>query len=141
MAGVLLFDGVCNLCNGAVQFVLDRERDAGALKFAPLQSDVALQLLTDAVGDEEARAIVGGADGPRSMVLVEDGKVYVRSTGALRVARKLRWPWRWGYAFLLVPRFVRDAVYDFVGTHRYRWFGKSETCRVPTPDLRARFLA
>ena len=127
---VVLFDGVCNLCNGAVNFIIDRDPD-GYFRFAPLQSDVAEQLLagTDA------------ADAPLdTIVLVEDGAAYVRSTAALRIARRLSGLWPLLSAFLVVPRPLRDAVYDWIAANRYRWFGRREQCRVPTPGLKDRFL-
>lgn len=139
---VVLFDGTCNLCNGAVQFILDHER-GGALRFAALQSEAGSALLERAAGVEAARALLAGARGdgdPDSVVLVEDDRAYTHSTAALRIARYLRWPYRGLVLFTVVPRFVRDAVYRFVARRRYRWFGKSETCRVPTPELRARLL-
>lgn len=140
---VVLFDGTCNLCNGAVQFIIDRER-APELKFAALQSEAGRGVLAEAVGDAEAAKLAGGATGsgdPDSVVLVEGGRVYTHSTAGLRLASRLRWPWSWCVVFFVVPRFVRDAVYRFIARNRYRWFGKEETCRVPTPELRARFLA
>lgn len=77
---------------------------------------------------------------PTSIVLVEDGRAYARSTAALRIARHLSFPWKLAWAWVIVPRFFRDWVYDFVARHRYRWFGKKDVCMVPTPELRARFL-
>lgn len=139
---VVLFDGVCNLCNGAVQLILDNERDA-SLHFAALQSEAAAKLLANVTGESEARALRAGATGsgePDSVVLVEDGRVYTCSTAAIRMARYLRAPWSWARVFALVPRPVRDAAYRFIARHRYRWFGRTETCRVPTPALKARFL-
>jgi predicted DCC family thiol-disulfide oxidoreductase YuxK len=126
----VLFDGVCNLCNGAVNFIIDRD-PSGYFRFAPLQSDVAERLLAET---DAADATLD------TIVLVEDGTAYVRSTAALRIARRLSGPWPLFYAFLAVPRPLRDAVYDWVAAHRYRWFGRREQCRVPTPDLKARFL-
>lgn len=128
---VLLFDGVCNLCNGAVAFVIRRDPRA-RFRFAPLQSAAADALL----------ASLGVARGglPDSFVLVEDGRVHVRSTAALRVARRLRCPWPLLAVVLLVPRFLRDPVYDLIARNRYRWFGRREACMVPTAELRARFL-
>lgn len=126
---MLLFDGVCNLCNGAVDFVLRHER-APTLQFAALQSVAGIELL---------RAH-GVAPALETMVLVEPGRVSVRSTAALRVARHLRAPWSWAFAWLIVPRPLRDLVYRVVARNRLRWFGERETCRVPTPELRARFL-
>ncbi len=126
---MLLFDGVCNLCNGAVDFVLRHER-APTLRFAALQSAAGVELL-------RAHRL---SEALETMVLVEDGRVSVQSTAALRAARHLRAPWSWAYALLILPRPLRDAVYRIVARNRLRWFGERETCRVPTPELRARFL-
>ena len=127
---VILFDGVCNLCNGAVNFVIDRD-PVGTFRFAPLQSDVGERLL--------ANSGVSGGD-LDTIVLVEDGEVFVRSTAALRIARRLSGPWPLLSVFLAVPRPLRDAVYDWVAVNRYDWFGKRDQCRVPTPALKDRFL-
>jgi predicted DCC family thiol-disulfide oxidoreductase YuxK len=128
----VLFDGVCNLCNGFVNFALDRD-PGGRLVFGALQSRAAEPLL------ERAGL---GASRPDSLVVVDpDGAAWVRSAAALRVARRLRPPWPQLAAIAaLVPRALRDAVYDHVARRRYRWFGRRETCRVPTSVLRARFL-
>ncbi|MEM1269121.1 MAG: thiol-disulfide oxidoreductase DCC family protein [Bacteroidota bacterium] len=127
---ILLFDGVCNLCNGAVNFVIDRDAD-GQVMFAPLQSDVGRELLV-------SRGL--NPDALDSLVLIEEGQAFQRSTAALRVARHLDGPWRFLYAFRVVPRVIRDAVYDLVARSRYSMFGKQDACRLPTPDERARFL-
>jgi len=142
-APTMLFDGTCNFCDSAVHFVLDHEKGT-SLRFAALQSDGAKELLEKSVGEEKALALQKGANGsgdPDTLVLVEGGKVYTHSTGALRIALHLRFPWRWGFAFIVVPRFIRDAFYRWFARNRYRWFGKSDACRVPTPELRTRFLA
>jgi predicted DCC family thiol-disulfide oxidoreductase YuxK len=139
---VVLFDGVCNLCNGAVQFIVDHER-APELQFAPLQSERAEILLRRAFGAEKAKLLREGATGdgdPDTVVLVDGDRGFTHSTAALQIARRLRAPWRWLFGFVIVPRVFRDVVYRFIAKHRYRWFGRSETCRVPTPALRARFL-
>jgi predicted DCC family thiol-disulfide oxidoreductase YuxK len=139
----MLFDGTCNFCDGAVHFVLDHE-NGKSMRFAALQSDAAKELLTEALGEEKTLVLQKGASGsgdPDTLVLVEDGKVYTHSTGALRIARHLRWPWKWGFVFIVVPGFIRDAFYRWFARNRYRWFGKTEACRVPTPELRTRFLA
>ena len=130
MSGTILFDGVCNLCNGFVQFVIVRDPHAH-FRFAPLQSAAAASLLREA-----------GASGPLpdSIVLLADGRAYFRSAAALRILRGLRFPWPLAYALIAVPRVLRDPVYDFIASRRYRWFGRRETCMVPTPDLRRRFL-
>jgi predicted DCC family thiol-disulfide oxidoreductase YuxK len=126
MNKVVLFDGVCNLCNGAVRFIIARD-PAACFRFASLQSGVGRRLLKD--------------DGPpETIVLLEEGKMYSKSTAALRIARGLRLPWPLLYAFIVVPRPLRDFVYDWVARHRYRWFGKLDTCLLPTPALRNRFL-
>lgn len=127
---MILFDGLCRLCDGAVQFVLDRDR-RGLFRFSPLGSSYAQQAL--------GRLAAGG---PRadSIVLVDGERVFFRSGAALRIARELAWPWPLLWALLVVPRPLRDAGYDFVARHRYRWFGRLDRCRVPTPELRARFL-
>jgi predicted DCC family thiol-disulfide oxidoreductase YuxK len=141
-APVVLFDGTCNLCDGAVHFLIDHERGE-VLKFAAIQSEAGITLLDRSTTLEHAKRLREGVTGdgdPDSVALIENGKVYTHSTGALRMARYLRWPWRWLAAFWIVPRPIRDAVYRWVARHRYAWFGKANACRVPTPELRARFL-
>jgi predicted DCC family thiol-disulfide oxidoreductase YuxK len=141
---VVLFDGVCNLCNSSVQFILDHERDQPPhLRFAPLQSEAGLRLLEGAFGKEGAREIreSGAGGSPDTLVFIEDHRGVTRSSAVLRIARYLRAPWRWSAVLVVVPSILRDLVYRFVAKNRYRWFGKSETCRVPTPELRRRFLA
>jgi predicted DCC family thiol-disulfide oxidoreductase YuxK len=130
---VVLFDGVCNLCNGFVQFVIPRDPDA-YFRFAALDSDAAGRVLSTARDARHGGPLVD------SIVLVEDGVVYVRSAAALRIARRLGFPWVLGYALMIVPRPLRDAIYDLVALRRYRWFGRRETCMVPGPGVRDRFL-
>jgi predicted DCC family thiol-disulfide oxidoreductase YuxK len=130
VSGIILFDGVCNLCNGFVQFVIRRDPSA-RFRFAALQSDAAAALLRQAGVSTPL---------PDSVVLVAGGRVHVRSAAVLRVARGLRFPWPLAYAGILVPPVIRDRLYDVVAARRYRWFGRRETCMVPTPDLATRFL-
>ncbi len=140
---IVFFDGVCNLCNGAVQFVIDHERSS-ELRFAPLQSELAKDILETAFGAEQATRLRRGTTGngdPDSIVIVEGERGWSHSTAALRIARHLRAPWRWLAVLTIVPRPLRDAVYRWIARNRYRWFGTTESCRVPTPELRARFLA
>ncbi|MEP0547246.1 MAG: thiol-disulfide oxidoreductase DCC family protein [Rhodothermales bacterium] len=125
---IVLFDGVCNLCDAAVTFIIDRDADA-VFRFASLQSEVG-QRLTQRFGIENEDTVV----------LVEDGRCYVRSTAALRIARRLDGAWPLLAALLAMPRPLRDAAYRFIARHRYRWFGTHDACRVPTPALRSRFL-
>jgi predicted DCC family thiol-disulfide oxidoreductase YuxK len=127
---LVLFDGVCNLCNGAVNFIIDHDPD-GYFRFAPLQSDVAQEHLA---GTPAAGTTLD------TIVLVEDGTPYMRSTAALRIARRLTAPWPLLALFLAVPRPLRDAVYNWIARNRYDWFGQRDQCRLPTPELKARFL-
>ena len=130
MKPTILFDGVCNLCNDSVNYVIDHDPEE-RFRFGSLQSEGARQLLGDYDLPEEYLD---------SMILIDKDGVHVASTAALRVARHLSGPARWLSPLLIVPRFLRDAVYAWVARNRYRWFGKRDACRVPTPELRARFL-
>jgi predicted DCC family thiol-disulfide oxidoreductase YuxK len=127
---VILFDGVCNLCNGFVQFVIRRD-PSGRFRFGALQSDGAQRVLA---------STPHAAPLSDSVVLVDEGRVFTRSTAALRIARLLTFPWPAAYVFILVPRPLRDAIYDWVARNRYGWFGRRAECMMPTPELRARFL-
>ena len=126
---LVLFDGVCNLCNGAVNFIIDHDPD-GYFRFAPLQSEIARSYLDDDLSPADLS----------TLVLIEDNRTYVRSTAALRIARHLSGPWSLLSAALLLPRPLRDAVYRWVAQNRYHWFGRRDQCRVPTPGLQDRFL-
>ena len=127
---VLLFDGVCNLCHGVVRFVLDHDREA-RFRFAPLQSEVGRALLARFGLD---------ADALDAVVLIDETGAHLRSDAALRVARRLGPPWSWLGPLAMIPRPLRDAVYDFIARHRYRWFGKKDACPLPRPEWRERFL-
>lgn len=127
---IILFDGVCNLCNGAVNFVIKRD-PGNVFKFTPLQEKQGVLLLkTHAVDTQKLDSIV----------LIENEKVYVKSSAALRIARKLSGLWPLFFVFLIIPSFIRDGVYDFIAKNRYKWFGKKEQCMIPTPGLREKFL-
>ena len=127
---VIFFDGVCNLCNSAVNFVIDRDTDRQFL-FASLQSDFARDKL---VRYEVNPSLL------QSILLLKKGQLYHKSDAALEVASLLGGPWRLLSVFKIVPKFIRDFFYDWIAKNRYRWFGRQETCRVPTPDLKERFL-
>jgi predicted DCC family thiol-disulfide oxidoreductase YuxK len=128
---IVIFDGECNFCDAAVNFIIDR--DPGAVfRFAARQSPEGKRIMKEN-GVPEV-----GLD---SMILVEDGRVFVRSTAGLRIARHLRGPWPIFYGFLAVPGPVRDAVYDVVAKNRKRLMGSRDACAVPTPERRARFLS
>ena len=126
---VVFFDGVCNLCNGTVDFIIGRDRGTG-FRFSSLQSGYARDVLPP-------EDVAGELD---SIVLQEDGQLYRRSTAALRIARRLKGPWPLLYVLILIPSPLRDLVYRLIANYRYSWFGRSESCRVPTPELRARFI-
>jgi predicted DCC family thiol-disulfide oxidoreductase YuxK len=125
---VLLFDGVCNLCNGVVQFVL-RHDVSGEIKFASQQSEVGEQLLA-------AR----GIHGMQSVVLIEGEGVYTHSDAALRLLHYLPAPWRWLASLRIIPQPLRELVYNFIARYRYNIFGKREACWLPKPEWKARFL-
>lgn len=128
---IVLFDGVCNLCNASVQFLLKRDKKQ-RLHFASLQSDAAADLL-------RRHNYPQGAD-LNSIVFLDGNKVYTESTAVLRICRHLGFPWNWMQAFLIVPVPVRDAVYRWIARNRYRWFGKKDQCMLPEPGVAARFL-
>jgi predicted DCC family thiol-disulfide oxidoreductase YuxK len=127
---VILFDGVCNLCNGAVQFIIKRDKKA-VFRFAPLQSDFG-----------QAQLQKSGLAFPtvETIVLVEDGTVYQRSDAALRISKHLSGAWPVLYSCRIVPRILRDAAYNWIARNRYRFFGRRDECMIPTPELKARFL-
>lgn len=127
---IIFFDGVCNLCNSSVNFVIDRDNKK-RYSFASLQSGFAQEVLLPL-----------GVDGTEleSIVLVKGHKVYRKSSAALEIARHLSGPWPLLYSFKIIPPFFRDLVYDFIARNRYSWFGKQDSCRIPTPDIRERFL-
>ncbi len=127
---VVVFDGVCNLCSRGVNFLLAHERDH-VIHFAAAQSPSGQELLRKHGFDPQDLATV---------VFIKGGAVHVRSDAALEVARHLRMPWRMFRVLCLVPRQLRDPVYDLIARNRYRWFGKRESCSVPTPQLRSRFI-
>ncbi len=126
----VFFDGVCTFCNGTVRFLIARDPKA-RLRFATLQSEVAKELLANQPVDPQALDAI---------VLLENGRCYEESTAALRIARYLRAPWPLLGLFVVVPRPIRDAIYRWVARNRYRWSGKEEHCRVPSPEERGRFL-
>lgn len=128
---VILFDGICNLCNASVIFVLEHERKP-LFQFASIQSEAGKELLK-AYGLPE--------DYTDAVILIDHGKMYSGSTAALRIGQQLKFPLSaLSYVGFIVPRFVRDWVYSQIAEHRYRWFGKRDVCMVPTVDLKARFL-
>lgn len=140
MGAVVLFDGVCNFCDASVNWVIDHDRE-GYFKFAPLQSEAG-RALADEYGFT-SRVATDDSNGKQpidSVVVIEDGKAYAHSDGALRIARRLDAPWSWAYAFIVVPGPIRDFFYRLFAKYRYRMFGRKDECMIPTPEVRARFL-
>jgi predicted DCC family thiol-disulfide oxidoreductase YuxK len=127
---VLLFDGVCNLCNGAVQFIIKRDKKA-VFRFASLQSEA---------GQRYLKKFNLPLSDFNSFVIIENEKAYTRSTGALRAASKLGGAWKAMNAFYILPGPVRDFFYNLIAKNRYRLFGQRNECMIPTPELKSRFL-
>ncbi len=126
---VILFDGVCNLCNGAVQFIIRHDKKNRFL-FTSLQSDAGQKLL------QQYKYPAGELN---SFVLIDNG-VYLKSTAALLVAKSLNGWLPLLYGFIILPKFIRDSVYNFIAKNRYKWFGKKEECMIPAPGLKEKFL-
>jgi len=127
---IILFDGVCNFCNAAVNFTIKRNAKANIL-FTPMQSAAGQKLL-------EQHQLP--ADDMKSFIFIENNTVYKQSTGALKVSRHLKGWWPLCYGFIIVHTFIRDGIYNWVAKNRYKWFGKKESCMIPTPEVKARFL-
>jgi predicted DCC family thiol-disulfide oxidoreductase YuxK len=127
---VILFDGVCNFCNGAVNFTIKRDKQK-KIRFAALQSSAGRQLI---------QQYGLPADDMRSFLFIENGKVYSRSTAALKVCRYLKGLWPLCYGLIIVPAFIRNGIYDWIAKNRYKWFGEKDECMIPTPEIKGRFL-
>ncbi|TDQ15011.1 putative DCC family thiol-disulfide oxidoreductase YuxK [Algoriphagus boseongensis] len=127
---IILFDGVCNLCNASIDFILKRDKKNLFLVGA-LQEEAGKILL------QKFNARTDYLD---SLVLVEEGKIFFRSTAALKIAKNLSGLWPIFYPLIILPAWLRDPVYDWIGKNRYSWFGKKTTCRLPTPEEKAKFL-
>ena len=126
---VIFFDGVCNFCNSSVQFIIRHDKKKQFL-FAPLQSEL---------GQEAIIQFPGVA--PDSVILYNDGKFYSKSDATLRIARMLDGGWKMCYAGIVLPRFIRNAMYDLMAHNRYRWWGRKDSCMIPTPELKTRFIS
>jgi predicted DCC family thiol-disulfide oxidoreductase YuxK len=126
---IILFDGECAFCEGSVRFMA--KRDGGYFRFGASQSPEGVALLAKHGTNREAT---------RSIVLIEDGQVYLRSTATLRIARRLSAPWRWAAVFLWIPRPIRDAAYGVVAAIRIRLAGRANACEIPPPEIRARLI-
>ena len=127
---IVLFDGVCNLCNGAVKFMIRHDHD-DRFRFAALQEEAGLAL-TKKYGIDTAKV--------DSIVLIDNNRTYLKSTAALHIALYLKGIWPVFHAALIVPRFIRDLVYDIIAKYRYKWFGRKESCMIPTAEIKRKFL-
>lgn len=126
---IVLFDGFCNFCSSSVRFIIKRDKQR-TFRFASLQSEAGQKLLTGA----------GANNKQESIVLIEKGKYYFYSTAVLRIARKLRFPWNICFIFILIPRFLRDPIYKWFASKRYKWFGKRTVCFIPDEKVKSLFL-
>ena len=127
---IILFDGICNLCNNAVSFVIKRDKKS-VIQFAALQTDPAKKLL--AQFNLPTQSI-------NSVILIEKGVMYTQSTAVLKICKHLNGLWPLLYGLIIVPTFIRNGTYQWIAKNRYQWFGKKEKCMVPSPELSARFL-
>ncbi len=127
---IILFDGVCNFCNNSINFIIDHDKSA-TFQFASLQSEIGIQLLKRHKID---------STNTDSIVLISNNQAYLKSTAALLIAKQLDGIWKLLSVFLIIPQFIRDNVYELIAKNRYKWFGKLEACRMPTPPMRTRFL-
>ena len=127
---IILFDGICNLCNGSVIFILKREQNP-IFKFASIQSEVGAELLN---------CCGLPSDYSQAVILIDHGKIYLGSTAALKIGQMLKFPWSFlAYGGFIIPKFIRDWVYNQIAIHRYQWFGKRDMCIIPTENLKSRF--
>jgi predicted DCC family thiol-disulfide oxidoreductase YuxK len=127
---IILFDGVCNFCNAIVNFII-RQDKKNAFLFAALQSEAGKKLLQQYDINWERSD---------SFVVIENNKACMKSTAVLKLYGKLPWYWKWTQLFWIVPKFIRDWIYNVVAKNRYRWFGKKDQCVIPSPNVRERFL-
>ncbi len=128
---IILFDGVCNFCNDSVNFMIERD-SKNYFRFATLQSDIAEKLANEYDFDPK---------NTDSIILIEDAKVYVHSTAALKIARNLDGIWSTFYVIIIVPKFIRDFFYKLFAKNRYKFFGKKDACMIPTAEVREKFLS
>jgi len=127
---IILFDGVCNLCNGAINFIIERDMK-DVFRFATLDSDIAKEL------SEKYKIDLSQVD---SIILISNEKAFIKSSAALHISKDLSGAWPLLYSFMISPKFIRNAVYDYIAKNRYKWFGKKDSCMIPTPELRTKFL-
>lgn len=127
---IILFDGVCNLCNGAVTYIIERDKK-NVFKFAALQSEIGQQLISKFNIDTSK---------VDSIILIDGEKHYTKSSAALHISKQLSGAYPLLFGFMVVPKFIRNSVYDYIAKNRYKWFGKKESCMIPTAELKSKFL-
>jgi len=127
---IVLFDGVCNLCNSSINFIIKKD-NKNIFRFAALQSEIGQQFI------EKFKIDPSQTD---SIILVDGEKHYIKSSAALTIAKSLKGGYPLLYTFMIIPRFIRNIVYDYIAKNRYKWYGKKESCMIPTPELKNKFL-
>jgi predicted DCC family thiol-disulfide oxidoreductase YuxK len=127
---IVLFDGVCNFCNYWVNFAIRKDRNK-KLRFAPLQGETARKLLLQHSINPTSLS---------SVILIDDNKAWTQSSAAIRICKYLDGGWKLFYGFIIIPKFIRDPIYNFIARNRYKWFGKKENCMIPSPEVKERFL-
>ncbi|AFL82179.1 hypothetical protein Aeqsu_2728 [Aequorivita sublithincola DSM 14238] len=127
---IVLFDGVCNLCNGAINYIIKRDKN-NVFKFAALQSEIGKELITKFNIDTSKID---------SIILIDGEKHYIKSSAALHISKALSGAYPLLFGLMIVPKFIRNAVYDYIARNRYKWFGKKESCMIPTAELKSKFL-
>lgn len=127
---VILFDGVCNLCNNAITFIIKRD-PKNRYRFASLQSNIGKQYL------DKHQIDTNHTD---SIVLIRGKHAYTKASAALRIALHLSGLWPVLIVFIVIPKFISNSIYDYIASNRYRWFGKRESCMIPTPEIKNKFI-
>lgn len=127
---IILFDGVCNLCNSAINFIIKRDKN-DVFKFAALQSEIGRELTS------QYKIDTSKVD---SIILIDGKKDYDKSSAALHIAKNMSGAYPLLFGCMIFPKFIRNGVYDYIARNRYKWFGKQESCMIPTPELKAKFL-
>jgi len=127
---IILFDGMCNFCNASVNKIIKYDKK-NVFKFAAIQSDAGKKLLTELSID------ILKID---SILLIENNTLFTKSTAVLKIAKQLSGLYKLCYAFIIIPTFMRDVVYDLIARNRYKWFGKKESCMIPTKEVSGKFL-
>jgi predicted DCC family thiol-disulfide oxidoreductase YuxK len=130
---LILFDGVCNLCNFSVQFILKRDKK-NKFNFTSLQSDAANKILLQYNNEKF------NPKNLKSIILIENNKIYTKSTAVLRIVKQMYFPFSLLYFFIIIPKFIRDYLYEFIAKYRYAWFGKKDSCMIPKKEYLNKFI-